>query len=80
MNGYILLMEPVTLYFRTAPSCMFPQGDRSLPVLTKEASIHLLLIIKPEGHHISEKVMAILEKGILTGATSRLYLFESHRQ
>lgn len=80
MNGYILLTEPDALFseqLRPARSLGVAGHHPSIP---KTASIHLLLIIKPEGHYILEKVTAILEKGILTGVTSRLNLFESHRQ
>lgn len=81
MNGDILLMELVALFFQNGSILHIPSGRQAgIHPHQRQLSIHLLLIIKPEGHCISEKVTPILEKGILAGVTSRLNLFESHRQ
>lgn len=79
MNGYMVLTETVALLSEELhPAWSLGVGGHH-PSLPRTASIHLLLSIQPEGHYILEKVMASLEKGILTGVTGRLNLFETHR-
>lgn len=61
------------------PACSLKKAGHC-PSSPKTASIHLLLIIKSEGHYILEKVLAVLEKGISPGVTSKFQLFESQGQ
>jgi len=80
MNSYIFLIEPAALFSEQLhPACSLRVAGHH-PSLPRTASTPLLLTIKPEGHHISEKAMAVLENGTFTGVASRLHLFESHRQ
>lgn len=80
LNKWMVTYRPSCGFFseQLHPACSLRKAGYC-PSSPKTASIHQLLIIKSEGHYILEKVMAVLEKGILPEVTSRFHLFETQR-